>query len=167
MSLNHKFKSAYILPIARHSGEVYVLLGKERDSQDYSGFGGTREKGETPVDTVIREGWEETLGFLPKRFLKSVLPRASVDFVPSCQHYYFTINIDKDSMDPQLYESVYNFMMYCGKDRMAHFCSEKTNIAWVNIKALQSAVKTKNIHLPKDIKLSRHFLQDLSTLHKM
>jgi hypothetical protein len=58
---------AGILPVALHHGKLFFLFGKENkyaDTPGFSDFGGGTEKGETFMDTAIREGGEEMTGFL-------------------------------------------------------------------------------------------------------
>ena len=56
-----------ILPATIHNGQIYFLFGKERDIDEnpgWSDFGGGTDKGETFIQTAIREGGEELTGFL-------------------------------------------------------------------------------------------------------
>ena len=56
-----------ILPVTLHNGIIYFLFGKERDIDEnpgWSDFGGGTDKGETFIQTAIREGGEELTGFL-------------------------------------------------------------------------------------------------------
>ena len=56
-----------ILPATIHNGQIYFLFGKERDIDENTGwsdFGGGTDKGETFIQTAIREGGEELTGFL-------------------------------------------------------------------------------------------------------
>lgn len=57
-----------ILPVAIHNNKLYFLFGKENPMEDsahgFSDFGGGIEKGETPIQTALREGSEEITGFL-------------------------------------------------------------------------------------------------------
>ena len=56
-----------ILPATIHNGEVYFLFGKERDIDEnpgWSDFGGGSDKGESFIETAIREAGEELTGFL-------------------------------------------------------------------------------------------------------
>ncbi len=60
---------AGILPVTVHRGKVYFLFSREYiDSKDdggmWSDFGGSKEKNETFYDTAVREGHEESSGFL-------------------------------------------------------------------------------------------------------
>lgn len=56
-----------ILPVTIHNNKIYFLFGKERDIDEnpgWSDFGGGTDKGETFLQTAIREGGEELTGFL-------------------------------------------------------------------------------------------------------
>ena len=56
-----------ILPVTIHNNKIYFLFGKERDIDEnpgWSDFGGGNDKGETFLQTAIREGGEELTGFL-------------------------------------------------------------------------------------------------------
>uniref|UniRef100_A0A6C0I7Y4 Nudix hydrolase domain-containing protein n=1 Tax=viral metagenome TaxID=1070528 RepID=A0A6C0I7Y4_9ZZZZ len=58
---------ASILPITVHNGKVLLLFGKERDIDEnpgWSDFGGGTDKGESFMQTAVREGSEEMTGFL-------------------------------------------------------------------------------------------------------
>jgi hypothetical protein len=58
---------ASILPVTLHNGKIYFLFGKERNIDEnpgWSDFGGGTDKGETYIQTAIREGGEELTGFL-------------------------------------------------------------------------------------------------------
>jgi hypothetical protein len=56
-----------ILPVTLHNGKIYFLFGKERtidENPGWSDFGGGTDKGETFMQTAVREGGEELTGFL-------------------------------------------------------------------------------------------------------
>ena len=58
---------ASILPVTIHNGTIYFLFGKERDIDEnpgWSDFGGGTDRGETYLQTAVREGGEELTGFL-------------------------------------------------------------------------------------------------------
>ena len=58
---------ASILPITVHNGKILLLFGKERDIDEnpgWSDFGGGTDKGESFLQTAVREGSEEMTGFL-------------------------------------------------------------------------------------------------------
>jgi hypothetical protein len=60
--------AAGILPATMKNGKLHFLFGKEnkfeKSAPGFSDFGGGGEKGETQLDTAIREGGEELTGFL-------------------------------------------------------------------------------------------------------
>lgn len=69
---------AGILPTAIYKNKLYFLFGKENKYEKYApgyaDFGGGTEKGETFLDTALREGSEELTGFLgEKQELKKIL----------------------------------------------------------------------------------------------
>lgn len=78
-----------ILPVTIHNNKIYFLFGKERDIDEnpgWSDFGGGTDKGETFIQTAIREGGEELTGFLGSdNDLKKMLTK------------YGTYNIDYNS----------------------------------------------------------------------
>jgi 8-oxo-dGTP pyrophosphatase MutT (NUDIX family) len=80
---------ASILPVTLHNGKIYFLFGKERDIDEnpgWSDFGGGTDKGETFLQTAIREGVEELTGFL-----------GNVKNIRKLLNKYGTYNIDYKS----------------------------------------------------------------------
>jgi hypothetical protein len=80
---------ASVLPVAIHDNKLYFLFGKERDIDEnpgWSDFGGGTDKGETFLETAIREGGEELTGFL-----------GSSSDIRSMLSKYGTYNIDYKS----------------------------------------------------------------------
>jgi 8-oxo-dGTP pyrophosphatase MutT (NUDIX family) len=70
-----------ILPVSIVKGQLYFLFGKENSMEDshkgFSDFGGGTENDETPYDTAIREGAEETTFFLgDKKGVKNMIRKA-------------------------------------------------------------------------------------------
>jgi hypothetical protein len=59
---------AGILPTAIYNNKIYFLFGKENQYEKYakgfSDFGGGQKKNESYIDTAVREGSEELMGFL-------------------------------------------------------------------------------------------------------
>jgi 8-oxo-dGTP pyrophosphatase MutT (NUDIX family) len=55
---------AGVLPLSIYKNTIFLLLGQERHNGLWSDFGGSPIKGETNLDTAIREGYEELNGFL-------------------------------------------------------------------------------------------------------
>jgi len=78
-----------ILPVTLHNDKIYFLFGKERDIDEnpgWSDFGGGTDKGETFIQTAIREGGEELTGFL-----------GSDSDIKKMLYKYGTYNIDYNS----------------------------------------------------------------------
>jgi 8-oxo-dGTP pyrophosphatase MutT (NUDIX family) len=53
-----------ILPVALHQGQLYFLFGEEYDEHKWIDFGGGAKPGETLLQNVVREAYEELDGFL-------------------------------------------------------------------------------------------------------
>jgi hypothetical protein len=100
-----------ILPVTLHKGKIYFLFGKERDIDDnpgWSDFGGGTDKGETFIQTAIREGGEELTGFLgSNKHLKQMLNK------------YGTYNIDYKSDGYSTYRCHIFPMIY--NDQLTYF----------------------------------------------
>lgn len=56
--------SCGVIPISEHNGKIYVLCGKEKKNDEYTGFGGGRKKYENIEQAASRECYEETVGLL-------------------------------------------------------------------------------------------------------
>lgn len=77
---------ASVLPVTVHNGKVFLLFGKERDidsNPGWSDFGGGTDKGESFMETAIREGGEELTGFI-----------GSSDDIRKLLKKYGTVNVD-------------------------------------------------------------------------
>lgn len=80
---------AGILPTTLVNDKLYFLFGKENkyaDTPGFSDFGGGTEKGESDLDTAVREGGEELTGFLGSDDeLKKILKRGTfnIEYSPS------------------------------------------------------------------------------------
>ena len=80
---------AGILPATIVNGKLYFLFGKENkyaDTPGFSDFGGGTEKGESYLNTAVREGGEELTGFLGSDDeLKKMLAKGTynIDYSPS------------------------------------------------------------------------------------
>jgi hypothetical protein len=86
-----------ILPVAYYKNQLYFLFGKENSMEDshrgYSDFGGGIEDGENIIETAIREGSEETTGFLGDKFqLKKMIKKNGGTYQINHNEQYF-VNI--------------------------------------------------------------------------
>jgi 8-oxo-dGTP pyrophosphatase MutT (NUDIX family) len=102
---------AGILPATIKKGKIYFLFGKENkyaDTPGFSDFGGGTDKGETFIQTAIREGGEELTGFLgSNKHLKQMLNK------------YGTYNIDYKSDGYSTYRCHIFPMIY--NDQLTYF----------------------------------------------
>jgi 8-oxo-dGTP pyrophosphatase MutT (NUDIX family) len=80
---------ASVLPVTVHNGKVFLLFGKERDidsNPGWSDFGGGTDKGESFMETAVREGGEELTGFI-----------GSSDDIRKLLKKYGTVDVDYQS----------------------------------------------------------------------
>ena len=111
---------ASILPITVHNGKILLLFGKERDIDEnpgWSDFGGGTDKGETFLQTAVREGGEEMTGFLgSSNDIRSLLSRFgtyNIDY--KSEHGYGTYRchvfpLDYDKYLPYYYNNNQRFL---------------------------------------------------------
>jgi len=83
-----------LLPVTIYKNKLYFLFGKENEKEDstkgFSDFGGGQEKGETLLETALREGAEEMTGFLgdAKQLKKYILSHGGVYHLPTNIDYH-------------------------------------------------------------------------------
>jgi len=128
-------KGAGILPYTVQNHEVYFLLSKEGygpAANTWYEFDGGKEKGETAIQTAVREGWEESRGILgDKKMIESKIS-------PSCSigpenYKIFLIEIQ----NPEAMTNG-NFLK---REFRQTVRMEKTEIAWVRADELFHASK--------------------------
>lgn len=97
---------AGVLPVALHRGKIYFLFGRENkynDTPGWSDFGGGMEKGETVIDTNLREIEEETCGFIQKQeIIDSMNRHGVVSFTMSSSGRKYTTTLVKIPYDEKL-----------------------------------------------------------------
>jgi 8-oxo-dGTP pyrophosphatase MutT (NUDIX family) len=139
---------ASILPITVHNGKILLLFGKERDIDEnpgWSDFGGGTDKGETFLQTAVREGGEEMTGFLGSsadiRKLLSRFGTYNIDFKSDNGYGTYRCHIfpmDYDMYLPYYYNNNQHFL----QKRLASSIIrntkifEKTQIKWFDINEL-------------------------------
>lgn len=93
-----------ILPIAVHKNKIYFLFSREyiyasHNAGLWSDFGGSKHKGETNMQTALREGLEESNGLLgTKNDIKKLIKNELVEVInvrDEYQCYLIKINYDK------------------------------------------------------------------------
>tara|TARA_B100000900_G_C20531638_1_gene696588 strand:- start:158 stop:676 length:519 start_codon:yes stop_codon:yes gene_type:complete len=106
---------AGILPMAIHNCEIYFLFGRERrypkhrDSEQWSDFGGAADKGETKKDTAIREGHEETNGFIGDiKMIEDLVTNYLFTTISTNNYTTYIINIEYDDSLPEQFSQLYD-----------------------------------------------------------
>ena len=106
-----------ILPVAYYKNQLYFLFGKENPMEDshrgFSDFGGGIEPGEDIIKTAIREGSEETTGFLGnEKQLKKMIKKNGGTYQINHNDRYF-VNIfcmEYDECLPKYYNQNHQFL---------------------------------------------------------
>ena len=95
-----------ILPVAIVKGQLYFLFSREwnRSKDDpgkWSDFGGSREKKETYKQTAIREGYEESCGFLgSKKKIEQLMNNKTIAEITYKGYRTYVVLIDYDNKLP-------------------------------------------------------------------
>ena len=139
---------ASILPITVHNGKILLLFGKERDIDEnpgWSDFGGGTDKGETFMQTAVREGGEEMTGFLGssddiRRLLKR-FGTFNIDFKSENGYGTYRCHIFPIEYDDYLPHYYNNNQRFLQKRLPASIIRdtkifEKTQIKWFDINEL-------------------------------
>ena len=133
-----------ILPVSIYNGNLYFLLGRENDSRKWSDFGGSREKGESPLKTASREGCEELNGFLGSQEHIELLVKknllAKIE-TPNKSYTSFVFLTNYDSNLPKYFNNNFRFMKKVTPDMVKanNGLLEKSEIKWVRQDKLTSS----------------------------
>ena len=127
---------AGILPISKKDGNIYFLFGKEYELNLWSDFGGKLEKNEDVFSCAIREGYEESNGFLDLDYntLYKTVNRSIVTTIESKNYKSFIFLTEYHELLPYFFNNNFNFI----KDTNKHvICQngyfEKSEIKWFTI----------------------------------
>ena len=110
---------ASILPVTVHNGKIMLLFGKERNidsNPGWSDFGGGTDKGETFMETAVREGSEEMTGFIGSpidiRRLLNKYGTFNVDYLSKGYSTYrcHIFPMEYDEMLPHYYNNNQRFL---------------------------------------------------------
>ena len=100
-----------ILPVAFYKGKIYFLFSREQiesnvDPGLWSDFGGASDNDETFFETAIREGHEETGGFLgSKKRIKSLIENKTLFTITKNKHRTYIILIEYDKSLPKRFRN--------------------------------------------------------------
>ena len=102
-----------ILPVAYKNNKLYFLFSRETidgtdDPGKWSDFGGGKEKNETPLQTAIREGWEESAGFLgEKKDIKNLIKHNKIARLNFNGYATYIVEIQYDNKLPNEFQKYY------------------------------------------------------------
>ncbi len=139
---------ASILPTTIHDGKIYFLFGKERNIDEnpgWSDFGGGTDKGESFIQTALREGCEELTGFLgSSQELKRMVKRygtMNLDYNSEGHGTYrcHIFPIEYDTQLPLYYNNNQRFLQKRLDNRIIRDTKifEKTQIKWFSFNDLK------------------------------
>ena len=159
---------AGILPMAINDGKVYFLFSRERNLGEFkesglwSDFGGKDEKNESPIETAIREGYEESSGLLgtikdiiflvKKKCVKQIL-------IPNYATY--VVLIDYDPELPKRFREDFKLIHSEFPDfvKKENGFYEKDKLKWIEKKDLKKNLK---IMRPWYKEVVNHLINDYS-----
>jgi 8-oxo-dGTP pyrophosphatase MutT (NUDIX family) len=133
---------AGILPTTIKDGKLYFLFGRDiGDTPGFADFGGGRDANETFYETALREGLEETTGFLGdiKPLIKE---HYTIDYFPKPPHKQYRIYLFYYPYDDKLPIYFNNNRTYLTKKIKSELMSEikifeKAEIKWFCIDELK------------------------------
>ena len=137
-----------ILPVTIHNGKVYLLFGKEREQDEnpgWSDFGGGTDKGETFIQTAVREGGEELTGFLGSdKEVRNMLNKYGTFNIDYKSEGYSTYRchifpMEYDEMLPYYYNNNQRFLQKRLDPKVIRDTKifEKTQIKWFSLEDIQ------------------------------
>ena len=121
-----------ILPVCMHKGKLHFLFGLENEEADTPGwadFGGGCEENETPYQTALREGYEESSGFLkPKELVKN-----GVFKMMNESYYLFIVKYEYNESIVKYFNCMHEFVKEKKPELLKGVLFEKQKIEWFSI----------------------------------
>ena len=122
-----------ILPVCMYNKKLYFLFGKEskkeKSAKGWSDFGGGCESTETPYETALREGFEESSGFLnPKELVKK-----GVFKLVHNTYNVFIVKLEYDSQLPIYFNRMHKFIEHKMPKLLDTVLFEKQEMQWFSI----------------------------------
>ena len=149
--MNMYIMGAGILPVAFFEKNIYFLFSRENMHRnrtvDWRDFGGTPNHNETPRQTAIREGWEETMGFFGNKSAISKLIKEKTKYVSKKRDKYclYVVEVKMDKTLPKRFREHYLKMYKKDKSKIAkNGLYEKDKLRWIKLENLK-----RNKHLFK------------------
>ena len=152
---------AGILPVTVYRNKIYFLfsreyIGSKDDGGLWSDFGGSKEKNETFYDTAIREGYEESSGFLGnKSDIKKLIKSSFVKTVTLPKMYRtYIVYIPYDKSLPKRFRDDFLNVKNKNPEKIAKKgLYEKDMLKWVRFDKLKEFNKEVRPWYRKIIKL--------------
>ena len=121
-----------ILPVCLHKGKLYFLFGLENEEADTPGwadFGGGCEDNESPYQTALREGYEESSGFLnPTELVKH-----GVFKMVNNKYHIFIVKYEYDESIVKYFNCMHEFVKEKKPELLKGVLFEKQKIEWFSI----------------------------------
>lgn len=138
-----------ILPVTVYRNKVYFLfsreyIGSKDDGGMWSDFGGSKEKNESYFDTAVREGYEESDGFLgSKSDIKKLIKNNFVKTVTLPQGYRtYIVYIPYDKTLPKRFREKFLHIKKTKPNKIAtKGLYEKDMLRWVRFDKLKEFTK--------------------------
>ena len=138
-----------LLPATIHNNKLYFLFGKENEKEDsakgFSDFGGGQEKGESLIQTALREGAEEMTGFLgdSNQIKKHIASNGGVFHLSKTDYHIHIFLIQYDENLPIYFNQNHRFLWdRMDKNQLNNSkLFEKIEIQWFSIEDLQKRIK--------------------------
>lgn len=148
-----------ILPVCMYKNKLYFLFSKENKKEEsakgWSDFGGSSENNETPYKTALREGLEESSGFLNP----TELAKKGVYKIVNNTYHVFIVKLDYDPQLPIYFNRMHKFIEHKMPDALDNVLFEKQEMQWFSIDEM---IKRK-----KEFRSFYQEITDLFVQHKM
>ena len=119
-----------ILPVCMYKNKLHFLFGKENNKEDsakgWSDFGGSSEGNETPYQTALREGMEESSGFLNP----VELAKKGVYKLVHGTYNVFIVKMDYDEQLPLYFNRMHHFVSKKMPELLDTVLFEKQELEW-------------------------------------
>ena len=131
---------AGILPVAFYNDSFYFLFSREyqiknKKKVDWRDFGGTTENNETNKQTAIREGWEESDGFLgTQKDIKELIENKTFYKLKTKNYFIYIVNIPYDKTLPPRFKKKFNKIAKSNPKKLAkNGFYEKDKLKWIKL----------------------------------
>tara|TARA_Y100000591_G_C21803917_1_gene683676 strand:+ start:807 stop:1289 length:483 start_codon:yes stop_codon:yes gene_type:complete len=134
-----------ILPVAFINNHPYFLFSREaliakEDPGKWSDFGGSKEGKESHRETAIREGWEESNGFLgTKTNVKNLVKNSLIASIQGRGYVTFIVNVKYNKNIEQAFKDDFK-EMYKNNPKLVKAHNglyEKDRVKWIPLRDLK------------------------------